>query len=335
VSRRRSDRPVSAWPRRRARPRLAGLPDHGALDRRSDERVNMSDGLDGLAAGVAAIACAVMAVFAIHGSATDTGLARTQRHHDGRVRAGPLGSLRLPLFNSTGQVFMATAGEARVRGAAVDGEDGHHRTAIAATRPRPSRPSLILTAFVTPTIQSTVIGQPSQPRTSSASWPRRYLPIRTPTRHKPRPEHFRQELETAGKPRRSSTRPTRKMPVAAHSSVTTCSHTFPEATAHGTVQEQQRDDDARGRGVDRHAADPWRRAVVHAAGDRVVHRAIRRACRITSGVVTTPVGRSEKDTQISERRSLRLYCSSVNAWVEKGSPTPQTAWGTRTHPDES
>ena len=38
--------------------------------------VNMSDGLDGLAAGVAAIACGVIAVFAIHGSMIHAGAAR-------------------------------------------------------------------------------------------------------------------------------------------------------------------------------------------------------------------------------------------------------------------
>ncbi len=39
--------------------------------------VNMSDGLDGLAAGVAAIACGVIAVFAIYGSTIHTGLAQS------------------------------------------------------------------------------------------------------------------------------------------------------------------------------------------------------------------------------------------------------------------
>ncbi|MBP7051989.1 MAG: undecaprenyl/decaprenyl-phosphate alpha-N-acetylglucosaminyl 1-phosphate transferase [Phycisphaerae bacterium] len=38
--------------------------------------VNMSDGLDGLATGIAAIACAVIAVFAIHGSVIHTGVAQ-------------------------------------------------------------------------------------------------------------------------------------------------------------------------------------------------------------------------------------------------------------------
>ena len=39
--------------------------------------VNMSDGLDGLAAGIAAVACGVIAVFAIYGSTIHTGLAQS------------------------------------------------------------------------------------------------------------------------------------------------------------------------------------------------------------------------------------------------------------------
>jgi UDP-GlcNAc:undecaprenyl-phosphate GlcNAc-1-phosphate transferase len=74
--------------------------------------VNMSDGLDGLAAGVAAIACGVIAVFAIHGSTVHAGLARNNDVMMAAFALAMLGSLSGFLFFNfnPAKVFMGDCG---------------------------------------------------------------------------------------------------------------------------------------------------------------------------------------------------------------------------------
>ena len=74
--------------------------------------VNMSDGLDGLAAGVAAIACGVIAVFAIHGSTIHTGLAQNNDIMMALFSLALLGSLSSFLFFNfnPAKVFMGDCG---------------------------------------------------------------------------------------------------------------------------------------------------------------------------------------------------------------------------------
>lgn len=74
--------------------------------------VNMSDGLDGLAAGIAAIACGVIAVFAIHGSATHSGLAQSNDIMMALFALALLGSLSGFLFFNfnPAKVFMGDCG---------------------------------------------------------------------------------------------------------------------------------------------------------------------------------------------------------------------------------
>jgi len=74
--------------------------------------VNMSDGLDGLAAGVVAIACAAIAVFAIHGSFTHTGESRQNDVMLALFALALLGSLCGFLFFNfnPAKVFMGDSG---------------------------------------------------------------------------------------------------------------------------------------------------------------------------------------------------------------------------------
>ena len=74
--------------------------------------VNMSDGLDGLAAGIGAIACGVIALFAIHGSTIHTGLARSNDVMMALFAMTLLGSLSGFLFFnfSPAKVFMGDCG---------------------------------------------------------------------------------------------------------------------------------------------------------------------------------------------------------------------------------
>lgn len=74
--------------------------------------VNMSDGLDGLAAGVAAIACGVIAIFAIHGSTVHTGLAQSNDAMMAVFALALLGSLSGFLFFNfnPAKVFMGDCG---------------------------------------------------------------------------------------------------------------------------------------------------------------------------------------------------------------------------------
>jgi UDP-GlcNAc:undecaprenyl-phosphate GlcNAc-1-phosphate transferase len=74
--------------------------------------VNMSDGLDGLAAGVAAIACGVIAVFAIHGSTIHAGVARNNDVIMAIFALALLGSLTGFLFFNfnPAKVFMGDCG---------------------------------------------------------------------------------------------------------------------------------------------------------------------------------------------------------------------------------
>ncbi len=74
--------------------------------------VNMSDGLDGLAAGVAAIACGVIAVFAIHGSTIHTGLAQSNDVMMALFSLALLGGLSGFLFFNfnPAKVFMGDCG---------------------------------------------------------------------------------------------------------------------------------------------------------------------------------------------------------------------------------
>ena len=74
--------------------------------------VNMSDGLDGLAAGVAAIACGVIAVFAIHGSMIHTGLAQSNDLMMALFSLALLGGLSGFLFFNfnPAKVFMGDCG---------------------------------------------------------------------------------------------------------------------------------------------------------------------------------------------------------------------------------
>ncbi len=74
--------------------------------------VNMSDGLDGLAAGVAAIACGVIAVFAIHSSSVHTGPARDNDIIMALFALALLGSLTGFLFFNfnPAKVFMGDCG---------------------------------------------------------------------------------------------------------------------------------------------------------------------------------------------------------------------------------
>ena len=74
--------------------------------------VNMSDGLDGLAAGVAAIACGVIAVFAIHGSTIHTGLAESNDVMMALFSLALLGGLSGFLFFNfnPAKVFMGDCG---------------------------------------------------------------------------------------------------------------------------------------------------------------------------------------------------------------------------------
>jgi UDP-GlcNAc:undecaprenyl-phosphate GlcNAc-1-phosphate transferase len=74
--------------------------------------VNMSDGLDGLAAGVAAIACGVIATFAIHGSTIHTGEARSNDMMMAIFALALLGSLSGFLFFNfnPARVFMGDCG---------------------------------------------------------------------------------------------------------------------------------------------------------------------------------------------------------------------------------
>jgi UDP-GlcNAc:undecaprenyl-phosphate GlcNAc-1-phosphate transferase len=74
--------------------------------------VNMSDGLDGLAAGVAAIACGVIAVFAIHSSTIHTGSARDNDVMMALFALALLGSLSGFLFFNfnPAKVFMGDCG---------------------------------------------------------------------------------------------------------------------------------------------------------------------------------------------------------------------------------
>jgi UDP-GlcNAc:undecaprenyl-phosphate GlcNAc-1-phosphate transferase len=74
--------------------------------------VNMSDGLDGLAAGVTAIACGVIAVFAIHGSTIHTGAIRENDVMMALFALALLGSLSGFLFFNfnPAKVFMGDCG---------------------------------------------------------------------------------------------------------------------------------------------------------------------------------------------------------------------------------
>jgi len=74
--------------------------------------VNMSDGLDGLAAGITAIACGVIAIFAIHGSTIHTGLAQSNDVIMAIFALALLGSLSGFLFFnfSPAKVFMGDCG---------------------------------------------------------------------------------------------------------------------------------------------------------------------------------------------------------------------------------
>ncbi len=74
--------------------------------------VNMSDGLDGLAAGVAAIACGVIATFAIYGSLVHTGEARSNDVMMALFALALLGSLTGFLFFNfnPAKVFMGDCG---------------------------------------------------------------------------------------------------------------------------------------------------------------------------------------------------------------------------------
>jgi len=74
--------------------------------------VNMSDGLDGLAAGVAAIACGVIAVLSIHGSTIHTGLAQSNDAMMAVFALALLGSLSGFLFFNfnPAKVFMGDCG---------------------------------------------------------------------------------------------------------------------------------------------------------------------------------------------------------------------------------
>jgi len=74
--------------------------------------VNMSDGLDGLAAGVAAVACGVIAVFAIYGSTIHTGLAQNNDIMMALFSLALLGSLSGFLFFNfnPAKVFMGDCG---------------------------------------------------------------------------------------------------------------------------------------------------------------------------------------------------------------------------------
>ena len=74
--------------------------------------VNMSDGLDGLAAGITAIACCVIAIFAIHGSTIHTGLAQSNDIMMTLFALALLGSLSGFLFFNfnPAKVFMGDCG---------------------------------------------------------------------------------------------------------------------------------------------------------------------------------------------------------------------------------
>ncbi len=74
--------------------------------------VNMSDGLDGLAAGVAAITCGVIAVFAIHGSTIHAGLAQSNDIMMALFALALLGGLSGFLFFNfnPAKVFMGDCG---------------------------------------------------------------------------------------------------------------------------------------------------------------------------------------------------------------------------------
>lgn len=74
--------------------------------------VNMSDGLDGLAAGITAIACGVIAVFTIHGSTIHTGLAQSNDVMMALFSLALLGSLSGFLFFNfnPAKVFMGDCG---------------------------------------------------------------------------------------------------------------------------------------------------------------------------------------------------------------------------------
>ena len=74
--------------------------------------VNMSDGMDGLAAGVAAIACGVIAFLAIHGTTIHTGLAATNDAMMALFSLALLGSLSGFLFFNwnPAKVFMGDCG---------------------------------------------------------------------------------------------------------------------------------------------------------------------------------------------------------------------------------
>jgi UDP-GlcNAc:undecaprenyl-phosphate GlcNAc-1-phosphate transferase len=74
--------------------------------------VNMSDGLDGLAAGVAAIACGVIAILAIHGSTIHTGAIRDNDVMMALFALSLLGSLSGFLFFNfnPAKVFMGDCG---------------------------------------------------------------------------------------------------------------------------------------------------------------------------------------------------------------------------------
>lgn len=74
--------------------------------------VNMSDGLDGLAAGVAAIACGAIAVFAIHGGTIHTGLAQSNDIMMALFSLALLGGLSGFLFFNfnPAKVFMGDCG---------------------------------------------------------------------------------------------------------------------------------------------------------------------------------------------------------------------------------
>lgn len=74
--------------------------------------VNMSDGLDGLAAGIAAIACGVIAVLALHGSTVHAGLAQSNDIMMALFALALLGSLSGFLFFNfnPAKVFMGDCG---------------------------------------------------------------------------------------------------------------------------------------------------------------------------------------------------------------------------------